>query len=83
MVKKAAFWSDAVYTDLWDRLRRPAPTLHVTWSGTYVTFNTRERSAPTVAGGEAINADPAQESQAVAPQQVCYHSPPFGTVWEL
>ena len=65
LVKKSAFWSDPVYADLRARLTRPAPTLTVSWSGTYVTFNTRDRAAPSqIAGSNATVVHDSQEEGA-------------------
>ena len=64
MVKKCQLWSNDVYADLWARLRRSAPKLEVTWSGCYVTFNTKDKTAPTIAGSMATVVEASQEPNA-------------------
>ena len=64
MVKKCQLWSNDVYADLWARLRRSAPTLEVTWSGCYVTFNTKDKTAPTIAGSMATVVEASQDATA-------------------
>ena len=71
LILKTALWSAPAYTDLRDRLQRPAPSVNVTKGGQFVTVNIRSKevqaseAAPAVA--EEVPSSP--EDSAPAPKQ--------------